>query len=178
MLYYYSFTYSDEGRPTGSSTFESATLSFTPLQAGVSYQIDVRGAPADAFSIAGGPELVLGSNDHPDSFSGTIRVDVTRAGGGPGVLLGGITPVLTIDSASDGGVAPIPEPSTCALTLACLGAIGLWAQRTRRASASKYAGTCCRSLWPAPAISTRSARGATRNRRSLCCGSITVSCSP
>ena len=67
----------------------------------------------------------------------------------------GITPVLSIDSASDGGIAPIPEPSTFALSLAGLGAIGipepssyalmlagldalgLWAQRKRAASASR-----------------------------------------
>jgi hypothetical protein len=131
-LYYYSFTYSDDGQPTGDSTFESATLSFTPPQAGVSYQITVLGAPADAFSIVSGPALVLGSNDHPDSFSGTIRVDVT--GGTPGLSFGGITPVLSIDSAQDGGITPVPEPSTYALLMAGLGVLG-WKTRQRRREA-------------------------------------------
>lgn len=133
VLYYYSFTYSDDGLSTGDSTFESARLSFTPQQPGaVSYAIHVQGAPADAFSIEGGPALVLGSNDHPDSFSGTIRVDVTSAGSGPGVFFGGITPVLSIDSASDGGIAPIPEPSTYVLLLAGLGVLGWTARRRSR----------------------------------------------
>ena len=79
MLYFYRFTYSDDGQPTGDSTFESATLSFTPQQRGGlgASSIYVQGAPADAYSIESGPALVLGSNDHPDSFSGTIRVEVT-----------------------------------------------------------------------------------------------------
>jgi PEP-CTERM motif len=128
VFYYYRFTYSDDGQATGDSTFESATLSFTPQQTGVSYQIDVLGATADALSIVNGPALVLGSNDHPDSFSGTIRVYVTNRDS-RGVLFGGITPVLSIDSASDGGVAPIPEPSTFVLSLAGLGAIGWMARR-------------------------------------------------
>jgi hypothetical protein len=131
VLYYYSFTYSDDGQPRGDSTFESATLSFTPQQAGVSYQINVLGAPADAFSIVSGPALVLGNNDHPDSFSGTIRVDVTRGGATPGVSFGGITPVLSIDSAPDGGITPVPEPSTYALMMAGLGVLG-WKTRQRR----------------------------------------------
>ena len=144
LSYMFNFTYSDDGRATGNESFESATLSFRPqvLASSGSFatSIDVFGAPADAFAFVwGGPRgtaLVLGDNDHPDSFSGRLRVELHPSGGSGSILIGGLEPVLSLISVPDDGVPPIPEPPTVALILAGLGAIGVWAQRKRAANAS------------------------------------------
>jgi hypothetical protein len=145
LSYTFNYTYSDDGLAAGNGSFESATLAFRPqvLESSGSFatSIDVVGAPADAFAFVWGPPhgyaLVLGDNDHPDSFSGTLRVDLRPGGGSGSTLIGGLEPVLSLVSVTDGGVPPIPEPSTYALLLAGLGAIGVWAQRKRAANASE-----------------------------------------
>jgi hypothetical protein len=144
LTYTFNYTYSDDGLAAGNGSFESATLSFRPqvLESSGSFatSIDVFGAPADAFAFVwGGPRgtaLVLGDNDHPDSFSGRLRVELHPSGGSGSTWIGGLEPVLSLVSVPDGGVPPIPEPSTIALMLAGLGAIGVWAQRKRAANDS------------------------------------------
>lgn len=139
------YRYSDEGLPLPPGTFafefprpgvaypvtgEASALYFWSNQCSVFPEcINLPLEGTDTFNHTSDP-LILGNNDVPDSLTGALQLMATSGQALTWPVGATRTAFVNADASTVSGIAPaIPEPSTYALMLAGLAALGAVARR-------------------------------------------------